>query len=312
MIQTTAKPPVVPTNGANATSGPSNRGSKSSKGHKTDNEKISSQTAAAEKASGGGAQHIIPAIPATGKIPYETGVAICEPLGAQHQRDWTKLCEVADRLENKPGLGRIATLQQFADEIHKKYGTLKRRLSVYHACKEAGVHGVLADGALAPHAWDVMQEFEADPAYGAKMLKANPDLKKREARALMEAHRNEDKAADTPDPEERWEKDQRASFREIAAAVLTAISFTAFVGRGGVKPEKERTLVKIVRTMPNLLEDVKRAAEGLLAFYKYMKALLKKYPEDEPEPEHDKPMPKNDGSRGRTRDEDQPQPGAAP
>jgi hypothetical protein len=205
--------------------------------------------------------------PATGTTTWAAAVSECRAIVERNVNGWRRICELAAAVVTEYG---NRTQAKFAEAIGVKPATLKRQLSTYRAWKPIG-------GPAPQSSWGVMQVFEADPEYGAEMLKAKPDLKKSEARALMKAKKGNGAAA-PPEPEERWEQGQRKSFSKLVAAAATAISFTAFVYRGGLKPDKERTLAAIVRTMPTLLEDIKRAAEGLLKLYDYLQALLKKYP----------------------------------
>jgi hypothetical protein len=254
-----------------------------------------------------GAKHIIPAIPATGPIEFETAVAVCAPIGLQHGRDWLFICDVADRMHQPYGRG---TLQKFAERSHLDYDTLRQRLALYRACKTAGVIW-----ALTPKSWSLLLEFKAAPEYGAKYLKANPGTTQAAARLAMAEHKNKGGASPPPPQKEDWDIHQHAVLSEIMRAVkLINKHGNLMEAYGDDEPEKERALAAKVAAMTNLLKEGKAAAEKLPAMIDYLLALPAKYveataeqPKDEPEQPDDEPAEPERQPRRWSDDADYPE-----
>jgi hypothetical protein len=244
----------------------------------------------AEEANGGDATALIPA---TGLIEFETAVALCEPIGARHQRDWLFICSVADRMHQPYGR---STLQKFAGRIHKNYDTLRRRLRLYRACREAGTIW-----ALRPKSWSVLLEFAGATAYGIDYLQRNPDTTETEARALAKARRQGERAPRTAAQKEEWEQNQDAVLGDIMRAVQLINNHSNFMEDYHKQPERERRLAGKIDVMANLLATVKAASKALPELYEYLRTLPARYV---------KHAPATTKCNGRLRSCHQPQPGA--
>jgi hypothetical protein len=264
-----------PTNGASATSAPSKK-------------ELLSSTANAT-----------PTIPATGEIPYETGVAICEPrhaqINAQIKANWLVTCDVADRLE--PKYGR-KTHAQFAADIGADYDTLKRYLSTYRAWKP---HWGGAPPKSLPASWAVLQAFAPDPAFGIDTLKHNPNITQDDARDAMAIRKGGRRKPKPPPQKEGWQENQAYVLGDIMRAVQLINNHANFMEDYDEQPERERGLAKRVEALPTLLQEVKLAREkSLPALDDYLQALPDKYVEHAPA------ATKSNG-RGRVRIGAQPQ-----
>jgi hypothetical protein len=113
-------------------------------------------------------------------------------IATANQNDW-RLAELADQVGTQYGENRLA---KFATEIGLAHCTVKRRRTTYRNWKE-----ILKSDPGLRLPYSVARELETHPER-EKLIKDHPKMTKREAAALMKAHRS------NPESEmQRWWKD---------------------------------------------------------------------------------------------------------
>jgi hypothetical protein len=118
----------------------------------------------------------------TNIITYEEAVREAKEILARHDKDWTRLGELADQVNTHYGKKK---LQKWAEEIDIAYCTARRHRDVYRACKK--IEDELAP--LGRFSYSVLRELAGDPEAAKTILRESPKLTKRAAREKLKEYR---------------------------------------------------------------------------------------------------------------------------
>jgi hypothetical protein len=119
-------------------------------------------------------------------INYDVAVREGKQIVAKMERDWRRLCELADGIETRYD---DQTRQRFCAEIGVPYCTFERRMSVYQAWKSA------PGPECYPSCFAVARELQSHPDR-FEIIKNNPNITKREASELARQYREQDAGAE--------------------------------------------------------------------------------------------------------------------
>jgi hypothetical protein len=197
-------------------------------------------------------------------IDYDAAVVEGKEIVTRADTDQMRLGELADRLEPKYG---DHTLENFAKAIGLAACTLERRRSVWRAWKQIS--------APAPESYAVAQELAKlvndDPQRAAQLIKDNPAMTKREARAKMrELKLGLKQEQVVADPAQSRRDEQRRWFKAVIKHAEEVIR-DADLTNSKVSPQLEQALREVVE--PDLLLTLREAAEGLTKLADYLERL---------------------------------------
>jgi hypothetical protein len=177
--------------------------------------------------------------PETDTIPYDDAVREGKGIIAQiadAERGQLRLGELADKLEPKYG---DRTLAKFAAEIDVAKCTLDRYRTVYRAYAS---EGKLAPGPKSA-SYAVLRELATHPDR-EHILRADPNLTKREARKLIRDHKNVAGKKQKQDQESDWLKHSRKWFKDLVTLANEVHRATDVVN--GCTPEQLENLLEAV------------------------------------------------------------------
>jgi hypothetical protein len=200
----------------------------------------------------------------TDTIDFDVAVLEAKTIIAQGETDAWRLGELAHKIVH-PTYGDH-TLAKFAAEIGVAACTLKRRRSVYRAWI----------GAPAPQSYATAAELATHPKRD-ELVKANPAMKKSEARKIMQAHRGKP-PKDKGSLDWRKKENQRW-FARVLTVAHEAIKEDALPH--SLSPEQLRILKESVE--PKLCPTLREGGAALIALADYLEKLEERVKEAEAE-----------------------------